>query len=421
MKTAATFVLFFILGLLNITTAQWVNITPPESDTTNFAVYTVNSDVAFISRGNTGTLLKTTNAGLNWALVPNPSTQGINKIQFLDENTGFLGGNNALFKTTNGGVSWITLTEIDGFADINFINENTGYMVSISSPPKIYRTTDGGLNYTSRTIFSHINYSGAALSILNQSIIFLLTFRPVSDSSIVFKCTNWDSAFTPVYFTKPMCYDISFIDQNTGVICGNMGALKRTSNGGIDWVNVNPGNNITFQALHLNNSLSGYVAGNSGSIFKTTNSGINWVQQNSQTSWYINDIHVLPGDSTGFAVGEFGTILKRTNGGFTFLTHESGNIPAGFALFQNYPNPFNPVTKISFALPESGITLLEIFDITGRLVSEIVNTKLSAGMHEYSFDAMDLAAGLYFCKLTFGTGGSSETAFSEVKKMLLIK
>jgi hypothetical protein len=92
----------------------------------------------------------------------------------------------------------------------------------------------------------------------------------------------------------------------------------------------------------------------------------------------------------------------------------SNQIPNGFSLSQNYPNPFNPATTIKFALPVSGNVTLKVFDVTGRLVSEIVNGNLQAGLHEVNFNASNLSSGAYFYKL--------ETKdFTDIKKMILVK
>ncbi len=394
--------------------AQWINISPPGLDTTNFSVHTVNANLVYLTKGNHGTVLRSTNGGLNWTMVPNPSLQSINKVYFIDINTGYLAGNTALYKTTNAGSTWATLLNTDGFCDISFLDANTGFLLSINSPAKVYRTTNGGANFSSVTLLQYPSYFGASLSVKGPNTLFVLTFLPSADSSIVFKCTNWDSAWVPVYQTKPICYDISFSDVNTGVICGNMGALKRTSNGGQNWVNVNPGNNIIFQSVQLVNASKGYLVGNSGTIFKTTNAGINWYLQNSQTTWYLNDVHVMTDDNSGYIVGDFGTILKTTNGGVTFIDPQHNPVPGHYSLEQNYPNPFNPATTIKFALPVSGNVTLKVFDVTGRLVAEIVNGNLQAGLHEINFNSAKLSSGTYFYKL-------ETKGFTDIKKMVLIK
>jgi hypothetical protein len=99
----------------------------------------------------------------------------------------------------------------------------------------------------------------------------------------------------------------------------------------------------------------------------------------------------------------------------------NNEIPQGFSLSQNYPNPFNPSTTIKFALPVSGNVSLKVFDVTGKLVSEIVNGNLQAGSHEINFNASDLSSGAYFYKLEVRQAGSSTNGFTDIKKMILVK
>lgn len=69
---------------------------------------------------------------------------------------------------------------------------------------------------------------------------------------------------------------------------------------------------------------------------------------------------------------------------------------------RNFPNPVNPATTISFTLPETQYVTLKIFDITGRLVADLVNNNLEAGQHQFRFDGAQLASGIYFYRLQAG-------------------
>ncbi|MFY0683292.1 MAG: T9SS type A sorting domain-containing protein [Balneola sp.] len=89
-------------------------------------------------------------------------------------------------------------------------------------------------------------------------------------------------------------------------------------------------------------------------------------------------------------------------------------VPVTISLAQNYPNPFNPSTTISYSLQSPGNVNVQIFDITGRLVQVLVNERKTAGEHSVSFDASNLASGLYIYRLQ--TAGKIMT-----KKMTLIK
>ena len=88
--------------------------------------------------------------------------------------------------------------------------------------------------------------------------------------------------------------------------------------------------------------------------------------------------------------------------------------PEKFELYQNYPNPFNPSTKISFVIPNSSFVIIKVYNILGKEVTTLVNEKKSAGTYEVTWDAKNLASGIYFYKIQSGD-------FVQVKKMVLLK
>jgi len=89
-------------------------------------------------------------------------------------------------------------------------------------------------------------------------------------------------------------------------------------------------------------------------------------------------------------------------------------VPEKHTLYQNYPNPFNPSTNIRFELSSPSDVRLEVFDMIGRKVSVLLETRMSSGFHEVSFDASSLSSGVYFYRLQ--TGRSVLT-----RKMVLLK
>ena len=93
---------------------------------------------------------------------------------------------------------------------------------------------------------------------------------------------------------------------------------------------------------------------------------------------------------------------------------EKASIPGSFKLEQNYPNPFNPSTKIEFSLSSASEVSLEIFDINGNSVGNLVNNYMNAGTHHIVYDASNVSSGIYYYTLK---------ALNKVqtKKMTLIK
>jgi hypothetical protein len=103
-------------------------------------------------------------------------------------------------------------------------------------------------------------------------------------------------------------------------------------------------------------------------------------------------------------------IVKNSVG----IQNISSEVPASFKLGQNFPNPFNPTTNIRFSLPESAVTTLTIYDISGKVIDKAFNGKLSAGVYEYQLNGSNLSTGVYFYTLTAGSNVIT-------KKMMLTK
>ena len=127
------------------------------------------------------------------------------------------------------------------------------------------------------------------------------------------------------------------------------------------------------------------------------------------TDWRINSsISALTAYQTAIADPYFLASVPATD------VAVENVIPEYFALEQNYPNPFNPTTKIKFALPNSGNVKLVVYNIFGEKINILIQSYLSAGIHEVDFSANDLSSGVYLYALEFD-------GKREMKKMILQK
>jgi len=122
-------------------------------------------------------------------------------------------------------------------------------------------------------------------------------------------------------------------------------------------------------------------------------------------------------DSLGSGMFPADTMFVKLRG-FSTAVHENNKptaLPDKFVLHQNYPNPFNPETTISYELPRSAFVSIEIYDVTGRLVETLMNSKQSAGKHIIKFSADRLSSGVYFYRLT------ADRDVLATKKMVILK
>jgi len=336
------------------------------------SIFILHPDTVFIS-GNYGKILKTVNGGLNWVPFVYPDTT----IQFwglffVNSNTGFVCGSaGKILKTTNKGENWVTLatptsTALDG---IWFVNENTGY---VGGANIILKTTDAGATW--------VNKIGS----------FISPFETAQS----------------VYFS----------DANTGFYCTNTSNCRvvKTTNGGDTWelIHSNEGIGAGWDMSFVN-AMTGYICTGTGKVLKTTDAGNSWGIQNTPLTENLYAIH-FPSAMTGYISSWSGKILKTTNGGLTFITKNENETPQNFSLSQNYPNPFNSSTKIKFSLPNSGFTSLKIYDVTGKVVSELINSELEKGSYEITCNLSELTSGIYFYVLESST-------YKESRKMILIK
>lgn len=93
-------------------------------------------------------------------------------------------------------------------------------------------------------------------------------------------------------------------------------------------------------------------------------------------------------------------------------------MPHEFLLHPSYPNPLrleaNTSLSIRFELPRSNHVRLSVFDVSGRIVTTLVDGTMAAGKHAAHFTPREWAGGIYFYKITVGN-------FSKTGKALWVR
>jgi hypothetical protein len=131
-----------------------------------------------------------------------------------------------------------------------------------------------------------------------------------------------------------------------------------------------------------------------------------------------NSAHSYSYTDNVITAGTYVYRLKQIDNGGTFKYSSEAQVtvavPTSFALGQNYPNPFNPTTVINYQLPVTGSVSLKVYDVIGREVATLVNEQKDAGNYQVTFNASNLASGMYFYRLQAGS-------YTSVKKLVLMK
>ena len=117
---------------------------------------------------------------------------------------------------------------------------------------------------------------------------------------------------------------------------------------------------------------------------------------------YANEIHCT--DDGGYIVGGEvyeSYVMKLNEYGQVSINNEQLTIN-NYSLEQNYPNPFNNMTTIEYALQKKSEVEINVYNVKGQFVNNLVNRVVNAGMHSVTFKAGDLNSGVYYYQLTVG-------------------
>ena len=98
----------------------------------------------------------------------------------------------------------------------------------------------------------------------------------------------------------------------------------------------------------------------------------------------------------------------------TSVDDNKQNLPAEFKLIAAYPNPFNAATTISYNLNTAGTVNLDIFDLLGRKVAQLVNDYQTPGQYRITWRGDEVGSGVYFARLQ--AGGQTQS-----QKLVLLK
>jgi photosystem II stability/assembly factor-like uncharacterized protein len=441
------FMLYAVIILLTLTDsysqALWVR-QPNPTDRILSSCCFINYNTGWIA-GDSGLIMRTTNAGVNWTTQNSNTFLNIERIFFLNQRLGyalawnvfpdtneFLG--TKLLKTTNGGDLWTISLYPDTnrfLRDIMFLDSTTGFIAG--SPILIAKTTNAGSTW----IKTDADTSNIGLPVFSIKFINSLTgyasggFRDIAGA--MWRTTNGGQRwFAEIVGPEPLT-DLAVLSPQKVVAAGGDfeygSSYVKTLNGGLNWVYDTLGVFGVAQSIDFRTPLEGWISlGISQKYAYTLDGGQTWTNTYTPDSVIINDIDFT--DSLhGWAVGYFGALLKYDGTQVSVSQNSGEKIPDDFLLSQNYPNPFNPETKIRFELNRDGNVRLELFDASARLVRELANSFHRKGEYDLSLNAEGLSSGVYYCTMSFNPSGSvsafdnssSSGTLAKTIKLILVK
>jgi len=337
------------------------------------------SDAAFLDSVNwyglksDGAVFKTTNGGINWSGQYTGTGDVFKSIFFLNENTGFIAGDNYIRRTINGGNTWTSQSFTNsGFKCITFYGENLG--VAVGETGIMYNTTNQGNSW------NNLQQSVGGKTDLN-SIFFLNEYTGFVAGGGILKTTDGGST----WMTRSSGYNyvnnsIDFTDDLTGYAAASNGKILKTTNGGDNWFFISPVALVESpKVIKFVNTDAGFTASTNGSIYKTGNAGLSWVRVLAPTSSALNSLFFI-NEITGYAAGNGGVILKTTNYGTNWSSLSTGTTNGRNTVFftdslAGYSSGSNDVIKTTNA----GLSWFPIVQNLHTLYASIFFTNSTTG------------------------------------------
>ena len=252
-------ILVISIWLVNGAMAQWV---PQNSGTTKnlLSVYFTDANIGY-AVGDSGTIINTTNGGINWTIQNSGITSRLNSVFFTDSITGYaVGDSGKILKTTNGGNLWSNQASgiLNNLNSVYFTNIDTGFIVcgEIDTSCYILKTTNGGALWTIIYSYEHSSAMQAYLYSVhfpepNTGYAVGYNWYGMSGTGFLLKTINGGVDWS-MQVVGHLLVDVFFINPDTGYVVGSVSpvdentlpdgigkAILKTTDGGTSWINYN--------------------------------------------------------------------------------------------------------------------------------------------------------------------------------------
>ncbi len=392
-------------------------------------VHAVDENVVWAG-GDAGTVLRTTDGGLNWEERNVPTVADLWGLYAIDDVTCLVGtaGSGAIWRTTDAGQNWSFVRSVGSFINgIHFFDSENGWLVADPTGGvfNIWETADGGQTWIrSLTAPPALGTYG-----LNGSFEWLGDICIFGTAgAFAWRSTDGGSTWAQVVTGHDSVLDIELNDDGLGLATGlgsMTSALRRTTDSGQTWEDAH--NFPAFQASLACDWIRGtgevWVGAYNEAPFaygylRSTNGGLDWstlypLPEYESLSLDINFVSSSAGWDVGGDDNSLAVIRRWT--GTAWITQyapgqtsvEPGAAPLNRLVLRSiHPNPFTPSTMVSFELREAGPVSLRIYDSSGRLVRTLADGRVTAGPHSVAWNGRDdrgtrVASGVYLTRLDF--------------------
>jgi photosystem II stability/assembly factor-like uncharacterized protein len=416
----------------NFWTPQGVGLLP--KDYVILAMSAVNKDVVWAVADSSNTtplpstfvprLLRTINGGTTWQVLPIPESAGryTFDIQAIDATTAWItvqkqssALGHDVYKTTDGGVTWTS--KFNTYAASLFVRFSDAQNGFIWNRHAFAKTTNGGEAWNPVTVTGWLNNTEGFVSagITNQCITIGDTIMGGTNASRI--CMSPDKGTTwkffdlrPVSFfgTQVAILSLAFKDARNGIALGwNVNNyttyLAMTSDGGTTWAQI-ANYPFTYGSAieYIRGTNNAYlVTDTDGLTAYTTNAGQSWVKIDSTNSACIRFLDKQTGWIGTYTTKANGPAFYKWNGGG--ILSDIKILDAADVSLTVSPNPTSRFLNISYA-NDFKPTSLTIYDAVGKTVLSQNNLPFSS----QTVDLKNFINGTYLVQLRSEAGYVSQ-------------
>ncbi|HYV94528.1 MAG TPA: YCF48-related protein [Chitinophagales bacterium] len=223
---------------------------------------------------------------------------------------------------------------------IDFIDQNTG--CAIDDRGKIFRTNDGGLNWTTSYSSPKTGYYDSDLEFVNESIgVAVISINSSDHETWILKTSNAGNSWSEIALPGFQLSSLTLIDSLHFLATGN-GIVFRSSDGGAIWVVADSTHGI-IRVSHNNTYFFGCNA--EGEIFRSNDYGATWNEVAAISG--VNYLsHLSFFESAGY-INCFDTISFTVDDGVTW---QKTSLPDSlYTLFGNSINALSSSDCLFFA------------------------------------------------------------------------
>lgn len=414
-----------ILSLITYLVSAQTNWYAVSSGTTQdlLSVDFINAGTGIIV-GNSGMVLKTTNAGQSWLPVSTGFTNTFHAVQYIDNEKVIIAGSGGLILySTDGGNNWEVLQSGNQDYDIYdlAVDRVSGRGIAGGSGNSIIWSNDFGLTWTF--------VQGGYMNNFNCACMANDQFGAVAGVNAIFQpligfTNNGGQSFDaqPFYPTfnstgyEGNSYACHFFDSNNGFIAGALwdgqGFVTREVNWGSQFWDALAFNHPVFGIDFINQSKGVVVGGDFGAstmIAETSDGGLSWQYANITGSGKtMRDVVLV--DGTGYAVGLGGEILKREE---TIGYHQSHSKIVNINF---HPNPVSDAGRLTVTLLNPAFVKIDIFNVYGQHLKNLHQGLLNEGTVTFDVETNNLLSGTYFMSVDDGNSKHNQK-FIVLKKL----